>query len=102
ILHRDVSVGNILITLDGEGGLLIDWELALNLNRTTRTTRQWITGTWQFMSVRLLQRLSNHHEPSDDMESLLWVVLFVFLRYYTGSLNEIQVKEQLDKIFNEQ
>jgi serine/threonine protein kinase len=27
ILHRDISVGNILISADGERGLLIDWEL---------------------------------------------------------------------------
>ncbi|KAI0034246.1 hypothetical protein K488DRAFT_6567, partial [Vararia minispora EC-137] len=86
ILHRDISAGNILISLDGKGGLLIDWELALNLDRTVRTTRQWITGTWQFMSFRLLKQIGKGHQVSDDMESILWVLIFVFLRYYPGSL----------------
>jgi serine/threonine protein kinase len=27
ILHRDISVGNVLISADGKRGLLIDWEL---------------------------------------------------------------------------
>ncbi|KAI0033525.1 hypothetical protein K488DRAFT_8131, partial [Vararia minispora EC-137] len=102
ILHRDISVGNILIALDGKGGLLIDWELALNLNRKARTMRQWFTGTWQFMSVRLLQQISNRHDPNDDMESFLWVLVFVFLRYYPGSLSLDEAYESLNAIFNEQ
>lgn len=32
ILHRDISVGNILITDEGKG-LLVDWDLCINLNR---------------------------------------------------------------------
>jgi RIO-like serine/threonine protein kinase len=31
IIHRDVSVGNILITQDGKG-LLIDWDLSKKVN----------------------------------------------------------------------
>ncbi|KAI0034253.1 hypothetical protein K488DRAFT_9273, partial [Vararia minispora EC-137] len=100
VLHHDISVGNILITLGGKGGLLIDWELTFNMSREARTTRQWFTGTWQFMSVRLLRQLSNYHEPNDDMESLLWVIVFVFLRYYPGSLSPNEVFEDLDAIFN--
>ena len=30
ILHRDISEGNIIITTEGEG-LLIDWDLCVNL-----------------------------------------------------------------------
>ncbi|KAI0033533.1 hypothetical protein K488DRAFT_12409, partial [Vararia minispora EC-137] len=81
ILHRDISVGNILITLDGQNGLLIDWELTLSLDRKARTTRKWTTGTWQFMSIRLLQRFTHSHDASDDMESFFWVIIFVFMRY---------------------
>jgi thiamine kinase-like enzyme len=38
ILHRDISVGNILITSQGNG-ILIDWELSKDLNQTT----EWVT-----------------------------------------------------------
>jgi serine/threonine protein kinase len=42
VLHRDISVGNILITLEGNG-LLIDWDLCARLELDSdgsRTTRR--------------------------------------------------------------
>ena len=48
ILHRDISPGNVLITLDNnfDGGLLIDWDLCKDINsqldrphRTAHTVR---------------------------------------------------------------
>ena len=35
ILHRDISVGNVLITHDGNHGLLIDWELSKRVPSST-------------------------------------------------------------------
>lgn len=49
ILHRDISEGNIIITTEGEG-LLIDWDLCINLRnheeaarRSKRTVRVFST-----------------------------------------------------------
>jgi RIO-like serine/threonine protein kinase len=48
ILHRDISAGNIIITTEGEG-LLIDWDLCVNLRnhevaarRPKRTVRVFL------------------------------------------------------------
>jgi RIO-like serine/threonine protein kinase len=76
ILHRDISVGNIIIMTEGEG-LLIDWDLCINLRnedaaarrpeRTVRVPHSTFStrfvellsqGTWQFMSAKLLSELT--------------------------------------------
>ena len=38
ILHRDISVGNIIIT--ERGGLLIDWDLAKDTEKPEKGSRQ--------------------------------------------------------------
>jgi serine/threonine protein kinase len=59
ILHRDISVGNILITDEGKG-LLIDWDLCLNLNndrasarRPDRTVSTYISAIDPILSMSL-------------------------------------------------
>ncbi|EPQ50647.1 hypothetical protein GLOTRDRAFT_133758 [Gloeophyllum trabeum ATCC 11539] len=86
ILHRDVSVGNILIlrtTKDGKvhtSGLLNDWDLAKDVNvKEARQSDR--TGTWQFMSARLLRHPSKIHEVHDDIESFLHVLLYQSLSW---------------------
>ncbi|KAF8884541.1 hypothetical protein CPB85DRAFT_1567002 [Mucidula mucida] len=74
ILHRDISSGNIMITPTHEG-LLIDWDLCLVLDFEGHTHRPGRTGTWQFMSINLLQggkdKQSVVHTLDDDKESAL-------------------------------
>lgn len=41
-----------------------------------------IQGTWQFVSVALLQDKKTSHGVFDDLESILWVLLFVAIRYF--------------------
>ena len=59
ILHRNISVGNILITDEGKG-LLINWDLCLNLNndrasarRPDRTVSAYIFAISMFLTVSL-------------------------------------------------
>ncbi|KAH7920187.1 hypothetical protein BV22DRAFT_1098584 [Leucogyrophana mollusca] len=79
ILHRDVSAGNILITKDGRG-LLIDWDMSKDMNN--QEARQLgRTGTWLFMSARMLQNPKKIHEIQDDMESFLHVLIYAALCY---------------------
>ncbi|KAG2124293.1 hypothetical protein BD769DRAFT_1307493, partial [Suillus cothurnatus] len=90
ILHRDLSVGNIVI-YRGKG-FLIDWDLAKLLiiqddpygmfishshSYCTDFADSW--GTWQFMSAHLVKNINAVHGVEDDLESSLYVVLWMAL-----------------------
>ncbi|KAL6302057.1 hypothetical protein BKA93DRAFT_794274 [Sparassis latifolia] len=85
-LHRDISVGNIILSKDphsGENirrGYLIDWESSCLVTEGEACDHSR-TGTIQFMSMRLLSSPSESisHMFQDDMESMLWVVLYCCL-----------------------
>ncbi|KAF8167277.1 hypothetical protein B0H34DRAFT_9169 [Crassisporium funariophilum] len=83
VLHRDISVGNIILT-DVHEGLLIDWDLCIKLdgdNDKPVARRPTQTGTWQFISARLLSNPSGGHTYCDDRESAFHVLLWTGLRY---------------------
>ncbi|KAH7913648.1 hypothetical protein BJ138DRAFT_1145716 [Hygrophoropsis aurantiaca] len=77
ILHRDVSTGNILITRNGRG-ILNDWDMSkpMDISGARQLGR---TGTWLFMSTRILQDPDKVHEIQDDMESFIHVLIYVAL-----------------------
>ncbi|KAK7688397.1 hypothetical protein QCA50_008770 [Cerrena zonata] len=90
MLHRDFSRGNLMMTErrgDDEGpwGVLNDWD------RATRADINfpYRTGTWQFMSIALLRDDAKLHDIFDDLESLLWVLLFFAVHNfkYTGKFS---------------
>ncbi|KAH7903939.1 hypothetical protein BJ138DRAFT_975477, partial [Hygrophoropsis aurantiaca] len=79
ILHRDVSAGNILIDRDG-GGILNDWDMSKDIG--TLVARQHDrTGTWLYMSARVLKNPKKPHEVQDDLESFIHVLIYVALIY---------------------
>lgn len=83
ILHKDVSIGNVVFTVDDKGsvrGHLIDWGVAGQEGQNLQASQ--ITGTYKFMSLRLSEvasqpnpAFSGTHTISDDMESLFYVLL---------------------------
>ncbi|KIK51533.1 hypothetical protein GYMLUDRAFT_181302 [Collybiopsis luxurians FD-317 M1] len=86
-LHRDISVGNIIIT-DDSRGMLIDWELSKVLDHKEPRSYEK-TGTWQFRSVRLLEADSQNpieHSAGDDVESFFWVLSWVVGRNASSSM----------------
>ncbi|CAL1700736.1 unnamed protein product [Somion occarium] len=80
IFHRDISSGNIMIGKNGRG-ILNDWDHAMRL-LLGGNPHLYRTGTWQFISIRLLQQPTKPHEVHDDLESAFWVLLYNALHYF--------------------
>ncbi|KAL6306980.1 hypothetical protein BKA93DRAFT_912292 [Sparassis latifolia] len=87
MLHRDVSLANVvLVTESSDGprrGYLVDWELAAMLDAYGEADNQLPLGTVPFMAQRLLAEAGNKVRQiiADDMESLLYVVMFCGLHW---------------------
>ncbi|KAF9485119.1 hypothetical protein BDN70DRAFT_792271, partial [Pholiota conissans] len=73
VLHRDISVGNILIT--ETGGLLIDWDVSVMMDFPPQKMER--KGTWPFMSVNILQDPDATHGIEDDREAAFWLILWI-------------------------
>ncbi|KAJ2662147.1 hypothetical protein IWW48_002043 [Coemansia sp. RSA 1200] len=82
ILHRDISVNNILINRNGPGGracgMLIDFDCALRIDDTTdHKARSEMTGTFPFMSINNLEASNVMRTELDDWESLVYVLCWL-------------------------
>ncbi|KAI9062416.1 hypothetical protein FKP32DRAFT_1652984 [Trametes sanguinea] len=96
IIHRDISVGNILIlpgsdgTIDGYRGLLADWELSKRREDEEKEPRHPDrTGTWQFMSVCTLERPEAPVQIADELESFLHVMIYCAIRYLPHTCRDV-------------
>ncbi|KAI1271423.1 serine/threonine-protein kinase Sgk2 [Xylaria sp. FL0933] len=82
ILHRDISSNNIIITepeaADGFKGMLIDLDLAKQINSSSPSGARQQTGTVQFMAVEVLRLAS--HTYRHDLESFFYVLLWMCAR----------------------
>ncbi|KAG6807461.1 hypothetical protein H0H92_007369 [Tricholoma furcatifolium] len=108
ILHRDISVGNIMFRIDDHGnvhGYLIDWDLSLDLSVQGNVAAQRErTGTWQFTAARLLANRSDKvplvHERVDDVESFFHVTHWISLRYTAHSMEGHALAQSLYQNFD--
>ncbi|KAI0326085.1 hypothetical protein GY45DRAFT_1259707 [Cubamyces sp. BRFM 1775] len=86
-IHRDLSVGNIILVKEpGQAvrrGYLIDWDASIRVDGKGEALEAGRAGTWAFMSIRMLspQHATTKHTFEDDMEALLYVVLYCSLLY---------------------
>ncbi|KAJ7091941.1 hypothetical protein B0H15DRAFT_1021266 [Mycena belliarum] len=99
VLHRDVSVGNILISETGFLGFLHDWdcseftpeglsrfhELFPDRSPNIFDKSLMATGTYPFLALDLLEARQYgvvcQHECKHDLESFYWVLIWILLRH---------------------
>lgn len=86
VLHRDISLTNILIPLgprtDNARGILLDLDLSLCLTDTADATAHHRTGTMQFMAIGALSR--EQHTYRHDLESFFYVFIWLCVHYHPG------------------
>ncbi|KAI0755195.1 hypothetical protein C8Q80DRAFT_1094590 [Daedaleopsis nitida] len=93
-IHRDISVGNIILVQEPDSpvrkGYLIDWEMSCRIDESGDACESGRVGTWDFMSYRLLDVMHRNakHRFQDDMESLLYVVLYSALLWQPHNLSK--------------
>ncbi|KAL0631022.1 hypothetical protein Q9L58_010124 [Maublancomyces gigas] len=91
ILHRDISVNNVMITLghriDGFQGFLIDLDLAHRMDDNTDTTTHHRTGTMEFMAIGALSAES--HTYRHDLESFFYVFLWLCIHYHPDGTGQM-------------
>ncbi|KAI0701130.1 hypothetical protein C8T65DRAFT_741826 [Cerioporus squamosus] len=90
ILHRDISVSNILIVEEGRGkvvrtAILSDWDLCkykeeMSKDMKARTPDR--TGTWYFRSALSLLFPRRPYRLADDIESFVHVYHYCVLRFH--------------------
>ncbi|KAI0324546.1 hypothetical protein GY45DRAFT_1331411 [Cubamyces sp. BRFM 1775] len=106
-IHRDLSVGNIILVKEpGCGirkGYLIDWEVSDRVDDAGEALHPGRTGTWAFMSIRMLSMDEEYskHTFADDMEALVYVVLYCALLYTPHNLSINTLTRIKEKIFDD-
>lgn len=85
ILHRDISINNIMIAsspaADSPRGFLIDLDLAIRVGTSASAASgaPHRTGTMEFMAIGVL--LGHQHTFRHDLESFLYVFLWICVHY---------------------
>ncbi|KAF2804372.1 serine/threonine-protein kinase Sgk2 [Mytilinidion resinicola] len=90
ILHRDVSIGNVMLNIAEDDGFLIDLDLAIKIDRENASGAPSKTGTKVFMAIGALY--GEDHNFMHDLESFFWV-LFWSCIHCTGPGGQRRVSE---------
>ncbi|KDQ51276.1 hypothetical protein JAAARDRAFT_81544 [Jaapia argillacea MUCL 33604] len=100
LIHRDVSVNNVLISANpakenGAKGFMIDPEFSFS-EKDKPEEGCGVTGTIQFISMNRLARPDLEHQSWHDLESYYWTLLFLILRHSKTN----RTLDDLAKIFD--
>ena len=92
ILHRDISIGNIMLTKNKDSGFLIDLDLANKTSDDQASGAPSKTGTKIFMAIGAL--LGEPHSFMHDLESFFWVLFWICI-HYDGRNEKGEVKRKI-------
>ncbi|KAJ0368471.1 hypothetical protein COL26b_010890 [Colletotrichum chrysophilum] len=83
ILHRDISINNLMINEDSGNpswpAFLIDLDLAIREQREGASGAKGKTGTRAFMAIGAM--LGEQHSFMHDLESFFWVLFWICIHY---------------------
>ncbi|KAI1474459.1 hypothetical protein F4774DRAFT_422336 [Daldinia eschscholtzii] len=100
ILHRDISVNNLMINEDNSNpsrpSFLIDLDLAIKEERKGASGAKGKTGTRAFMAIGALR--GEQHSFMHDLESFFWVLFWICIHDDGPNGKRLhKVSEQFDK-----
>ncbi|KAF8631960.1 hypothetical protein AX15_002097 [Amanita polypyramis BW_CC] len=88
VLHRDLSVNNLMVSAHEEQkrplGILLDWDLASrigNQNEAIVSNARQRTGTLPFMSLDLLRAKAPPHRYCHDLESFFYIMIWASVHF---------------------
>ncbi|KAK5660713.1 hypothetical protein OQA88_12078 [Cercophora sp. LCS_1] len=94
VLHREISINNLLINEDTNNpsrpSFLIDLDLAIKEDRESASGAKGKTGTRAFMAIGAL--LGEQHSFMHDLESFFWVLFWICI-HYNGPAKNIKPTE---------
>ncbi|RSL75554.1 hypothetical protein CEP52_017844 [Fusarium oligoseptatum] len=97
LLHRDVSINNLMINEDDDNpswpAFVIDLDLAIKESREAASGAKGKTGTRAFMAIGAL--LGEQHSFMHDLESFFWVLFWICIHY--DGPGEDRVVQEFDK-----
>ncbi|KAL7897405.1 serine/threonine-protein kinase Sgk2 [Trichoderma sp. TUCIM 5745] len=83
ILHRDISINNLMINEDDNNpswpSFVIDLDLAIRKERSGASGAEGKTGTRAFMAIGAL--IGEQHSFMHDLESFFWVLFWICIHY---------------------
>lgn len=92
LLHRDISIGNLIVNKDGRG-FLIDLDLAIKEEHIAASGSKGKIGTRAFMAIGAL--LGEQYSFMHDLESFFWVLFWICI--HCDGPGEERVVAQFDK-----
>lgn len=90
--HRDISVGNIVLTENEDDGFLIDFDLSMRISNDRASSAPSKTGTKIFMAIGAL--LGEPHSFMHDLESFFWVLFWICI-HSDGRNEKSEVKRRI-------
>ena len=87
ILHRDISVNNLMVRKEGDEvfTVLNDFDLAVSVDIKSMSSKHR-TGTKPFVAIDLLGPDPTVHMYCHDLESMFYVLVWITSRFHDGKL----------------